>query len=247
VVESQSSSVEAVLRLARLQIEEAQNERAGEAEQRGRERDAHAAKRRGESPAQRFEQRAGIPARLQVLDDVADRAHGLDQAPEGSQQAEEDEQPGHVARDVARLVEPGGDRVEDAAHQVRRHRHAAHAAAKDGGHRRQQHRRPVDRKAGIGKAEIVDPGDLRVKADHLAERQHDADRQHRQDQRIQARVGHKGDRDLLVEHKADQPAQDDEDQHPEQEDARRGQFERVEFFCHTFDFNSRRPRNPAAL
>ena len=43
--------VEAVLRLARLQVEEAEHQRAGEAEQRGRERDAHAAERRGEALA----------------------------------------------------------------------------------------------------------------------------------------------------------------------------------------------------
>ena len=54
--------VEAVLRLARLQIEEAEHQRAGEAEQRGRERDAHAGERRGEAFAQRVEHRAGVAA-----------------------------------------------------------------------------------------------------------------------------------------------------------------------------------------
>ena len=108
--------------------------------------------------------RAGVAAGFEALDHAADRAHGLDQAPEGAEQAEEHQQAGHVARDVARLVEAGGDRVENAAHQLRRHRHAADAAAEDRRHRRQQHRRPLDREAGIGEAEIVDPGDLRDRA-----------------------------------------------------------------------------------
>ena len=156
----------------------------------------------------------------------------LDQAPEGAEQAEEHQQAGHVARDVARLVEPGGDRIEDAAHQLRRHRHAADAAAEDRRHRRQQHRRPLDREAGIGEAEIVDPGDFRIQPDHLAERQHDADEQHADDQRVEARIGHERHLDLLVQHEGDQPAEHDEHQHPQQEDAGRGQFERIEFFCH---------------
>ena len=41
--------IEPVLRLARLQVEKAEDQRAGEAEQRGRERNAHAAKRRGQT------------------------------------------------------------------------------------------------------------------------------------------------------------------------------------------------------
>ena len=111
--------VEAVLRLAGLQVEEAEHQRAGEAEQRGRERNAHAAERRGEALLQRVEDRAGVAADLEAVDHVADRADGLDQAPEGAEQAEEDQQAGHVARHVARLVEPGRDRIEDAAHHLR--------------------------------------------------------------------------------------------------------------------------------
>ena len=51
---------------------------------------------------------------------LADRADGLDQAPERAEQAEEDQQAGHVARDVARLVEAGRDRIHQAAHRGRR-------------------------------------------------------------------------------------------------------------------------------
>ena len=213
--------VETVLRLARLQVEEAEHQRAGETEQRGRERYAHAAERRGEALAQRVEHAAGIAAGFQPLDHAADRTHGFDQAPERAEQAEEHQQPGHVAQDIARLVEAGGDRVENAAHQLRRHRHAADAAAEDRRHRRQQHRRPLDREAGIGEAEIIDPGDFRIEADHLARRQHDADQQDPDDQRVEAGIGHERHFDLLVQQEGDQPAEHDEHQHPEQEDAGR--------------------------
>ena len=213
--------VEAVLRLARLQIEEAEDQRSGETEQRGRKRNAHAAERSGKALAQGFEHGAGIAARLQPLDDAADRTHRLDQAPEGAEQAEEHQQAGHVARNVARFVEPGGDRVENAAHQLRRHRHASGAAAQNRRHRRQQHRRLIDRKAGIGEAEIIDPMDFGIKPQHLAHRQNDADDQHRDDQRVQSGIGHEGYGDLLVQQKRDEPAEHDEHQHPEQEDAGR--------------------------
>ena len=59
--------VEAVLRLAGLQVEEAQHQRAGQPEQRRRERDAHAAERRGEALLERIEDRAGVAAGLRVL------------------------------------------------------------------------------------------------------------------------------------------------------------------------------------
>src|SRR6266702_4855382 len=59
--------VETVLRLARLQVEEAEDQRAGKAEQRARERDAHAAERGGQSLLQRVEQCAGIAAGLEPV------------------------------------------------------------------------------------------------------------------------------------------------------------------------------------
>ena len=154
--------IEAVLRLARLQIEEAEDQRAGKAEQRRRKRNAHAAERRGQSPSfRRIEQGAGVAADLQSVDHLADRTDGLDQAPEGAEQAEKHQQARHVARDVAGLVEPGGDRIQQMPHGLLRDRHPPRAlAAEDRGHRRQQLRPPLDREPGIGDAEIVDPGRL---------------------------------------------------------------------------------------
>jgi len=49
--------IEAVLRLAGLQVEETEHERAGKSEQRRRERDSDAAERRGEPFFERFELR----------------------------------------------------------------------------------------------------------------------------------------------------------------------------------------------
>ena len=83
---------------------------------------------------------------------------------------------------------------------------------------------PLDRQAGIGDAEIVDPGDLGIEPDHLPERQDDADQQHRADQRVEAGIGEEGGDDLLVEHDHDQRAQHQEHQHPHQENPGRGQF-----------------------
>jgi hypothetical protein len=56
-------------------------------------------------------------------------------------------------------------------------RHPAGAfAAEDRRHRRQQRRVPLDGKAGIGDAEVIDPGDFRIEPYHLAKRQDGADR-----------------------------------------------------------------------
>ena len=131
--------------------------------------------------------------------------------------------PGHVAGDVAGLVQAGRDRIEQVPHGGLGDRHPPGAlAAEDHGHRRQQFRVPGRRQAGIGDAEIVDPGDFGVEPDHLAEGQDDADEQHAADQGIEAGIGEEGQDDLLVEHHADQGAQHQKDQHPHQENAGRG-------------------------
>ena len=88
---------------------------------------------------ERVEDRVGVAADIQTVDDGADRADGLDQAPEGAEQAEEHQQAGEIARNVARLVEPVRERVEEGAHGLRRNGEAADAvAAEHRGHRRQQ-------------------------------------------------------------------------------------------------------------
>ena len=62
----------------------------------------------------------GVAVDFQVVDDAADRADRLDEAPERAEQSEEDEQAGQVAGNVARLVEPRRQRVEEGAHGLRR-------------------------------------------------------------------------------------------------------------------------------
>ena len=214
-----------------MQVEKAEDQRAGQAEQRRRKRNAHAAERRGQALLEGVEQRAGVAADLQPLDHLADRADGLDQAPEGAEQPEEYQQAGHVAGNVAGLVEPRGDRIQQMPHGLLRDLHPPGAlAAEDRRHRRQQRGVPLDREAGIGDAEVVDPGDLRIEPDHLAERQDDADQQHRADQRVEAGIGEEGDHDLLVEHHHQQGAQHQEHQHPHQENPGRGQL--VQFDLH---------------
>ena len=92
------------------------------------------------------------------------------------------------------------------------------ALAEDRRHRGEQHGRARDREARIGEAEAVDPGDFGKQPDHLAEGEQDADDQHRDDQRVQARIGHERDHDLLVQHDQHEAAQDQEHHHPDQED-----------------------------
>jgi hypothetical protein len=123
-----------------------------------------------------------------------------------------------MSRQVAGLVEPRGDRIEQPAHGLRRDRHAADAVAEDARHRRQQHRRAGDREPGVGEPEAVDPGHLGKQPNHLAECQQDADQQHPDDQRVEKWIGLEGRQDLPVQHHHQQGAQDQEHQHPDQED-----------------------------
>jgi hypothetical protein len=198
--------VETVLRLTGLQVEETEQQRAGETEQRGRERNPHAAERRGEPLLERFEGRAGVAADLEPFEHPANRGHGIDQAPERAEQAEEDEQAGHVARQVARLVEPGRDRIQDAAHDLGRDGHAPDAVAEDGRHRGQQDRWPLDRQPRVGEPEAVHPIDLRKQPNRLPEGERNADQHHADDEGVQGGIGHERDHDLLVEHDQDERA-----------------------------------------
>ncbi len=133
--------------------------------------------------------------------------------------------PGHVAQQVARLVEPGADRFEDAAHGHLRDGHAPDAVAEQRRHRRQQHRRLAHFEAGIGDAEAVHPLHFRHQARDLAEGEDDADEQHAEDDAVQARIIEEGRPDLPVEHRGECAAQQHEDEHADQEDPWRGQLD----------------------
>ncbi len=220
--------VEAVLRLTGLQVEKAEDERAGEPEQRGREGYAHAAEGGREAFLEGFEHLPGIAPDLEALEHPADRGDRLDQAPKSAEQAEEHQEARHITRQVARLVQAVGDRIHDAAHGLRRHGHAADAVAQDRGHRCEQDRRAFHRKAGIGQAEAVDPGDFGKQTYHLAEGEDDAGEQHQHDQGVQSGVGEERGPDLLVENDDEQRAQGEEHHHADQKDPGRAHFERVD-------------------
>ena len=111
--------------------------------------------------------------------------HGLEEAPECAEQAEEDEEADEVARHVAILVEAHLDRIEDRPHGLGRDRHPPDAVAEERRHRREQHRRALDLDAGLGDAEGVDPADLREEAEDLPEGEDDADQQHGDDDRVE--------------------------------------------------------------
>ena len=104
-------AVEAVLGMAGEELEQAYDERAGEAEQRGAEGGAHAAELALEAAHQRVEAGHGAAALLR-----GERADGVDdggddggETVEGAEQAEEDEKRDDVAGEVALLLDAGGD------------------------------------------------------------------------------------------------------------------------------------------
>ena len=180
--------VEARLRPAGLQVEEAEHQRTGEAEERGREGRAHAGERRGKAGLQRVEHGGRVAgAGIERLDRVADRADRGEQAPERAEQAEEDQQADEIARHVAALVEPRGDRIQHRAHGV---------GGQRGGGRRLS--RPFIGASSTGStpigagAERVDPADFAEQTRDLREGQQDADDQNAEDQPVQARIGGEG-------------------------------------------------------
>jgi hypothetical protein len=135
-------------------------------------------------------------------------------------------------RNVARFVQPGGDRIQNPAHHGRGDRHPAHAVAQNRRHRGEQDGRPLHGQARIRQPEAVDPFDLRKQPDDLPEGQHDADDQHEDDHRIEQDIGRERDGDLLVEDDHHERAQDQEHHHPDQKNPGRGQLQRIEVTRH---------------
>ena len=172
--------------------------------------------------------RLAIAADIELVDDAADRTDRLDEAPERAEQSKEDKEAGQIAGNVTRLVETGGQRIEKGAHDLRRNGDTADPfAAEDRRHGREQRRRSGDRKPGIGAAERIDPGDFREQPDHPHEGQDNADQQNAENQAVQPGIGHEGVDDLALEHKADQTAQDEKNQHPDEKDTGRGELGRI--------------------
>ena len=81
--------IEPILRLPRLEIEKAEDERTRKPEQRGGERDAHARDRGRKAGLERVEHARRVDPGLHAVDDAGDRMHRLQEPPEGAEQPEE--------------------------------------------------------------------------------------------------------------------------------------------------------------
>ncbi len=149
-----------------LEIEKTEHQRASEAEQRGGEGNAHAGDWRREPVFEIIEHDGGVGAGLHRLDDAADRSDGFKQAPERAEQAKKNEQAGQVAGGVARLVEPGSDRVENGAQRRRGHCSRQGLVANERRDGRQKNRR-LDA-PGIAAQQRIGPSDFAKQADDPA-------------------------------------------------------------------------------
>ncbi len=211
--------IKPILRLARLEVEEAEDERTREAEQRGGERDAHAGDRRREAGLKVVEQGRRIDPGFHAFDHPGDRMDRLEKAPERAKQPKENQKTDEIAAELASLVEPGGDGVQYGAGGDGRE--AARARA------RGEHRRHWREQQGHGNAppglrarQRIDPVDFAKEPDYLAEGEQRADRQHAEDQPVETRVGAESERDLLIENENDKSDQREERRHAHQKNTR---------------------------
>ena len=208
--------VEAVLRVAGLQVEEADHQRTGEAEERGREARRHAAERRVQLRFQRLEHGNGIAADAQVSDDLADGTDGGEQTPEGAEQAQEDQEADQVARKVALLLEADLHAVEDGAGgRGREVGLAATAVGQHARHRGEQHRLQAGGSgSAVGLLELLDPQHLALQAPDLAQVDGDAHREHEEDHAVECGVGDEGVLELRHQGGGERRDEGEKDGHP---------------------------------
>ena len=223
--------VEAVLRLPRLQIQKTEDQRAGETEQRGCERDAHAGDWLRKATLEVVEHRGRIRPGLHAVDDAADRMHGLQQAPKRAEQPQKHQKTDEIAVQLAAFVQAGADRVEDCA--GRRGGKAARSGAgvQHGRHRREQNGRSY---AGVRSRadERIDPPYLAKQTEHLPVREQRADQKHQNDKPVQPRIGAEGEYDRFVQNQGDEADQDQKRRHPDQKNPGRGQEANIGFRGH---------------
>ena len=100
-------------------------------------------------------------------------------------------------------------------------------------HGRKQHRRALDGKSWIGKAEAVYPIDFREEPNDLPERERNPDAEHADDERIEAGIGEECRPDLPVQHDHHESAQDEEYQHPDEKNPGRGKLKWINFVRHS--------------
>ena len=110
-------------RLAGKTGQKADDQRAEQAEQRGGEARGHALERLLQRAEQLLERIGGSGAARrtrQRADDAAHRAHHVQQADERSDQAHEDQKPGHVAEQRLLVVDGAADLVDQRVHGLDR-------------------------------------------------------------------------------------------------------------------------------
>ena len=186
------------MRLACLQIEKAENEAAGKAEQRGAECRRHAVQGRLQ-PGFQIGEGAGEVAcpDIERADDTADRAHRLEQPVKCPKEAEKHQDTNQIARGLAGFVEPRCDAVEQGLQRGRRQADpAALSPAEHARQRPQEPRRRPGRRRQIpvrkALAEAVDPGTRRSEQQYLAKNIEDPGKQNPEDHAVDRRVAHEG-------------------------------------------------------
>ena len=128
--------VKTVLRLRRLQVEKAEHQGAGEAEQRRAKRRTHAAHGGGETRLELFEEHGhqiAWPTDIPLMTSPTEPI--VSSRPQNAEQAEEDQQPDLVAGDVAAFIEPGADaaqQIADIAGSMKRRRSCSPSAEATG-------------------------------------------------------------------------------------------------------------------
>ena len=117
------------------------------------------------------------------------------------------------------------------------------AVAQHGGHGREQHGLGLLRgDARIGDAKIVDPRNLGIKPEHLAEGIDDADQEHADDEPVEPGIGHEAPPELLsltIEDDGEQRGEDEEQRHAPEKDLRARELDLVGDRCHRMSFVSR--------
>ena len=184
-------AVEAVGAMTDEEFQQPDDKRTGEAEQRRGKRRTHPPKLTLQALHQFVEY---LNARLALLrgeraDSVDHCGNGSGETVERAEQSQEDQQIAHVPRDVALLIDPGCNRVEDRAGIRRRNLHSCAARAQQRRERRQQPRRFDHVVPGPMLDEIVDPADRLHKLQHVQEADDDAEGENHADKTVQQRLG----------------------------------------------------------
>ena len=208
---------EAVLRLACLQLEIAQQQRTREAEQRSAEGRAHAGKRFFQPGLELAEQGGDVAAGVsrQGANCLRHAADGAQQTPERAEQTQEHHQADEVARDIAAFIQARADAVEDGAQGRGGKAEPAGAFAHHGRHRCQQARCRIVRGAELVALQPLDPVDFGIEPQHLPEDVAHADQQHDEDAAVE--------RGVVQERRINRPGQhpgkrnhgDQSDRHPQ--------------------------------